>query len=123
MNNKGQTLILFVILIPVALIIFAFVCDTGLVMLEKTKLNSATKTILKNTYKEKDQDNYQEIVKNLYEKNNIIFKDLKIKQENSNIFLEISLEKESVFGKIIGIKSYPIKGKWKIDETLIVSKE
>ena len=38
MNNKGQTLVLFIIFIPLLLILAAFVIDVGYIASEKTKL-------------------------------------------------------------------------------------
>ena len=71
MNKNGQTLVMFVIIIPIFIILLAFVVDTGIILKNTTKLNSTTKTILKNTYDDRLNDNYYEKVKKLYEKNNI----------------------------------------------------
>ena len=37
MNNKGQTLIIFVILIPILILVAALVVDTGLMTFEKER--------------------------------------------------------------------------------------
>ena len=37
MNNKGQTLIIFVILIPILILVAALVVDTGLITFEKER--------------------------------------------------------------------------------------
>ena len=50
LNNKGQTLIMFILLIPLILVIMALVIDTSFVYKEKIKFQSVTKTIMKNTY-------------------------------------------------------------------------
>ena len=40
MNNKGQVLIIFVIILPILLIIFGLVVDLGLFALEKRKIDN-----------------------------------------------------------------------------------
>ena len=109
MNKKGQTLIIFVILIPIFLLLFAFGVDTGIVLKEKTRLNSTTRTILKNTYSKRNQDHYNELVMELLKKNEIPVDNLEIEKNSNQISISNSYEKESVFGKIIGLKTYKIK--------------
>ena len=66
MNNKGQTLILFVLIVPVLLLLLAFVVDTGLLLKERTKINSITRTILKTTFENRFDENYNEKVVSLF---------------------------------------------------------
>ena len=107
MNNRGQTLIFFVLVIPLLLTILAFVVDTGLILKEYTRFTSTTRTILKTiTY---ETENYQEKVKQLYEKNKIPTKNLKIEIKAKEIQISNEFEIKSIFGNIIGIKSYKIK--------------
>ena len=40
MNNKGQVLIIFVILLPIFLLIFTFIIDLGLLSIEKRKISN-----------------------------------------------------------------------------------
>ena len=96
MNKKGQTLI-------------AFVLDTGLLLKEKTKGNSTLRTILKTTYKDYQEENYEEKVKDLLEKNNIPTENTIIKIEETQIHVTNEYEIESIFGSIIGLKTYKIK--------------
>ena len=53
-NNKGQTLVLFIIFIPILLLLAAFVIDTGIIIRESTRLKSTTKTVLKDTFYQED---------------------------------------------------------------------
>ena len=109
MNKKGQTLIAFVLLLPIVLLFLAFVVDTGLLLKEKTKGNSTLRTILKTTYKDYQEENYEEKVKDLLEKNNIPTENTIIKIEETQIHVTNEYEIESIFGSIIGLKTYKIK--------------
>ncbi len=46
MNNKGQTLVLFLFLIPVVFLIFMAIYQVGTVALEKRKLENSIETIV-----------------------------------------------------------------------------
>ncbi len=126
MNKNGQTLILFVLLLPMLIVLLAFVVDTGIVLQEKTRVNSLVKTILKTTHEEYLEENYQEKVLELLNKNNIPVEKIDLKITVEEIKIQIEYQKESIFGKIIGISNYKIKSsiKGKIKEgTLKIEKE
>lgn len=106
-------------LIPIVLLFLAFVVDTGLILKEKTRANSTMRTILKTTYKNALELNYQEQVRNLVEKNNIPTKDLKINVKENQITITNEYEIDSIFGSIIGLKKYKIK----IGYTAIIKEE
>ncbi len=114
MNNRGQTLIFFVLVIPILLLILAFIVDTGLVLKEYTRFTSTTRTIVRTV--DMKTENYQEKVKNLYDKNNIPTKNLEIETIEKQIQISNEYEIESIFGNIIGLKSYKIKKTIKYDK-------
>ena len=97
MNNHGQSLVLFIIIIPLVLLLLAVIVDLGLITTQKVKLNEVTREILKEVI---TKENYEDLIKRLYQENNIATSKLEIKKDDSI---------ESIFGKIIGLKSYPIK--------------
>ncbi len=111
MNRNGQTLILFVILIPVLLILAALVIDIGIISNEKMHVSKVTSTILKETF---EKEETVEEIKKLYEKNNIPTENLKIEKKEDQMTIENNYEINSIFGNIIGIKKYSIHCKKKI---------
>ena len=46
LNNKGQTLVAFIILIPVLIMIFTLVVDLGLLSIEKRKIDNEIKSTI-----------------------------------------------------------------------------
>lgn len=107
MNNKGQTLVLFIIFIPILLLLAAFVIDTGLIIHESTRLKSTTKTVLKDIYYKEDKT--EEKIINLLNENKINTDNIKITTNGSSIRIKNSYEINSIFGKIIGLKNYEVK--------------
>ena len=126
MNNKGQTLLAFVLLIPVFLIFIAFVIDTGYLLKENTKLNNLTKTVLKETKDYYSTSNYETEIRKLYEINDVSIESLNIETNENSSTIQISTNIPSIFGKLIGINEYEIKSNFKItinDNEIKIEKE
>jgi len=124
MNNKGQTLVLFIILIPVFIMLAAFIIDTGLIIRESTRLKATTKTVLQDVYYKEYKN--EAMIKELLEENDISTNNLKIKITPDKINVKNAYEIESMFGKIIGLKEYNVKIDLTIKEEnnkLIITKE
>ncbi len=117
MNNKGQTLVLFVILIPFILILLGFVIDISSLSLEKVKVDNTIRDVLKDCLE--NNKNEEEIV-NLININNIYIK--KINMENSILYMEVSKE---YVGNIFKRK-YNLNFKYKVymeNDKVIIKKE
>lgn len=99
MNKKGQTLVLFVIILPIVILIMAFLVDLGVVLNRKVKLEEISRLALK--------ENTLEEIRKVLENNQI--KTSEIIRNNEVIEIKINEDVKSVFGKIIGIKKYHIK--------------
>jgi len=103
MNNKGQTLVVFIIMIPIILVLTAFLIDSSLIGYEKMHLNSVTKTVIKDNMEAKKIDSIKkEMVKNGIDDNITV---------NIKDGIEIKFEHEidSFFGKLISKDKYNIK--------------
>lgn len=126
LNNKGQTLIMFILLIPLILVIMALVVDTSFVFKEKIKFQSVTKTIMKTTYENKDATDFNDKIINLYKKNGIYTNNIVIKVNSDSVVIKNQAKVKSIFGNIIGIKNYEVKFSYKIykeNESIKVIKE
>ena len=106
MNNKGQTLVVFILLIPLLLILGAFIVDNSMIVYKNLQLKNTTKDIIRTNY-EKHLLTDDEI-KNIYLKNNISSDDIKIIRENNSLKINITYYEQSIFGKLVNIKSYEI---------------
>lgn len=109
LNNRGQTLIMFVILVPVILMLMALIIDTAYLYRENAKLESTTKSIIKNLYDSKEDDNINRMIINLYKENDIQTKNLEIISNTTSLKIINHYKVDSIFGKIIGLKQYEVK--------------
>ena len=126
MNHKGQTLVAFVILLPLILLIFAFVIDTGYILKEHIRLQNTTKIILQNTFEKRFEDDYEQIVWQILKKNNISTQNLQIKRDEKSVVMENYYTVDSIFGKMIGLKNYKIQVRLKatkVEDQIKIQKE
>lgn len=107
LNKKGQTLILFVIMIPIILGIAALVVDVGVIFANKSHLKEVTKTAIRESISNIDNDTDTKI-KNILIKNEVNVDNLEIKISDNKINVKNEISIDSIFGSIIGIKNYKI---------------
>lgn len=107
LNKKGQTLILFVIMIPIILGIAALVIDVGVIFANKSHLKEVTKTAIRENISNIDNDTDTKI-KNILIKNEVNVDNLEIKISDNKINVKNEISIDSIFGSIIGIKNYKI---------------
>ncbi len=123
MNNKGQTLIIFIVFIPLFLLLAAFVIDIGYLFEAQSNLEGVSKTIVNEALtKNLNEDQIEE----LFKKNDIDAKNLKVNKTDNEVSISITDYKPSIFGSIIGIKEYKIKANIRgeyINNKVIIKKE
>ena len=119
MNKKGQTLILFVILIPILVTITAVVVDVGTLEFTYQKLKGIVDESIKEYYLKDGKNSmentlkYNDLSKELYE----------ISESDNEVNVYLTYEMDSIFGRLINISSYEIivnrKGKVAMDQIII----
>lgn len=105
-NNRGQVLVIFVILLPILFIFAAYVVDISYITYHKNKLDNIN-TLLSNYALDNPNIDVAEIGKLTRENDSeVIIKKISLDEK-----IEIELEKEvnSIFGRLIGKNTYAIK--------------
>ena len=87
MNNKGQVLVIFVILLPIFIMILTFVIDLGMLSIEKRKVYNNTYDALEYYLDSNDKDKTIKLIENNIE-------DIEVNIEDSENSVEISVSKE-----------------------------
>lgn len=101
MNNKGQSLVIFIIIIPVIFIVFSFLYDYAYIINGQNKYENVTRTILNSTLEE-------DKIVDLYKQNGYKVDDFKYKKENDKVYIQNSYKIKSVFGNIVNLKNYTV---------------
>ena len=119
LNNKGQILVLFVVLIPIMLLIMVLVIDCGNVMIEKRKLDNVSKMVLDYGVLHIDDEDVENEIVELFELN---IDDVVVDVNISNGEISISSTKyvDGVFSKIINVNGFKIDSYY---ESSIINKE
>lgn len=122
MNNKGQTLIIFVILIPILILVAALVVDTGLMTFEKERYRGIIENGIEEYF---DTGNVEETEK-IFSLNDIPKEEYTIIVQEKQIEVSLNTSIEAIFGKIINIEEYEIKMNYvgtKEGERVIINKK
>lgn len=122
MNNKGQTLIIFVILIPILILVAALVVDTGLMTFEKERYRGIIENGIEEYF---DTGNVEETEK-IFSLNDIAKEEYTIIVQENQIEVSLNITIEAIFGKIINIEEYEIKMNYvgtKEGERVIINKK
>lgn len=91
MNNKGQTLVMFVIILPILLIVLTLVVDLGLLYIEKRNISNNTIDALEYYLDNLNDIDVETKTINLLNKN---IEDIEINIDNKIDYVEISVKKE-----------------------------
>ena len=116
MNNRGQTLVMFILMLPLLLIILCLVVDIGMLSLEKKRLETALKDAI--YYELNNQETDSNIIKNRLTNtlskniNNIKIKKVEI-TDNKVITVSISKEYKGIFTKILKSNLFDITSTYK----------
>ncbi|HHU55039.1 MAG TPA: hypothetical protein GXZ63_04395 [Mollicutes bacterium] len=97
MNNRGQTLIVFILLLPLIGLLLAFVINEGYVYIAKRALASDVKEAINYRFKlEEDDEVIYDKIQNYIYKNvdNISFLDIKISNDYIKIITSINVKAE-----------------------------
>ena len=94
LNNKGQVLVCFILLIPIILTSLSMVVDLGLFSLEKRKMSNAIKDAVEYGSKHLEDNNIDMTLKDLIKSNieDVTDKDINVYIDNS--YIEIKVEKK-----------------------------
>lgn len=106
MNNKGQTLVIFVMLLPLFLCLLAYITDTSYLFYEKNKLDDVNKMVI--NYKMNHIEANKEKVKNYIMKNGETIKIEKMDMNDKSVTIKLSKKVKSIFGSIVGKNYYDI---------------
>ena len=109
MNKRGQTLVVFILLIPLLLLIAAFVVDKGYMVYKNIEIKNVTKDIISIHLKKNNLSDDQ--IKEIYHKNDIPTTKLKIDAKEDEITISNTYFIDSIFGKIVNLSNYEVSCK------------
>lgn len=109
MNNKGQTLVLFVLILPIIIFIMLLVIDVSNMFITKQELNNINKMVLNYGLDIIEEENIDSKLEELINKN-ISVNEHTIRIDNGIIEVEI---KKNIQGIVTKKKIYEVKSTYK----------
>lgn len=109
MNNKGQTLVLFVLILPIIVFIMLLVIDVSNMFITKQELNNINKIVLNYGLDIIEEENIDSKLEELINKN-ISVNEHTIRIDNGIIEVEI---KKNIQGIVTKKKIYEVKSTYK----------
>ena len=108
LNNKGQSLVLFVVVIPILLFILILVIDIGKAINLKQELNNINKIVLDYGLDNIDEENLKVELIELVKLNNNEIDEIDIKLDNDKIYLNISCDMDLIFTSLGDLSLFEI---------------
>ena len=106
LNNKGQSLVMFICLLPILLLIVLAIVDVSRMVIEKNKLNNINYIAISYYSSRKEDDDVTERIISLVKRNDEDIINVRINKDKNTIYLDKKID--STMGKIIGISEYEI---------------
>lgn len=114
MNNKGQVLIFFILIIPLLLIGAAYITDNVYIAYHTNQLNQINSLVIKDTeIQNLNPDTIEEYIK----KNDSTIEVEFVFVSSEKIEITLKKEIKSLFGSVIGKNSYTLTSKKSVDIT------
>ena len=112
LNNKGQSLILFVIMLPVLLLIFVLVIDIGKVIILKQELDNISNIVLDYGLDNIDKINLDDELVSLVKLNNDEIDEIDIYMKDSKIYVKLNENVQGIFSQFIDISIFNVKSSY-----------
>lgn len=127
LNNKGQSLAIFVIFVPVFIMMGTYVVDVSFAKYNERRLDNLNKQVINYGLKHIDEEPYDNMVDLIYQNDSDIdFYEININNETKEISVTLSKSIKGFFGSIVGKEIYneksSLKGYIKDDKKIIEKK-
>lgn len=109
LNNKGQSLILFVIILPILMLILVLVIDVGKVILLKQELLNISEMVLDYGLDKIEEEEIENELIDLIKVNKDDIDKIDLYIEDEKIYIELEDKSEGIFSGFVDISIFNIK--------------
>lgn len=99
MNKKGQSLAIFIVILPLIFAAFLYLYDYSVLIYEQNKYENISKSIILSTQDESK-------IKDLYEKNSYEVNNFKYKNNNEEIYISNYYYIDTILSNVLKINKY-----------------
>lgn len=109
LNNKGQSLTLFIVVIPILLLILILVIDIGRVITIKRELSNISDIVLDYGLDHLDEDDLDKKLEELIELNKNDIDNIELIVEEERIYLNFVEKSEGILSGFVNISIFDVK--------------
>jgi len=109
LNNKGQSLVLFVIILPILILILILVIDIGRVIVLKQELKNISEIVLDYGLDNVDKENLSNEIEELIKLNKTDIDLIDVYIEDSKIYVDLSEKSNGIFSGFIDASIFNVK--------------
>lgn len=113
LNNKGQTLVMFIVIIPILLSIMVLVIDLGQAFTKKQELNNINKLVIEYGLDNFDKENLESDLTSYITMNAKDLSNVSVKIENSTINVTTKAYINGVISKVLDIDGFEVTSEYK----------
>lgn len=112
LNNKGQSLILFIVILPILLLILVLVIDVGRIIVLKQELDNINKIVLDYGLDNIDMDDLNNKMVELVKLNNNEIDDININLVEDKLYIELNMDTGGMLSGLVDISIFDIKSSY-----------
>lgn len=109
LNNKGQSLVLFIILLPILLLFLILILDIGKLILIKNELSSINNIVMDYGLSNLDKDNLEDELVKIIKLNKDDIDNIDVTVEDGKIYITMNEKVNGIFTSFIDIPIFNIK--------------
>ncbi len=113
LNNKGQTLVMFIVIIPILLSIMVLVIDLGQAFTKKQELNNINKLVIEYGLDNIEKENLESDLTAYITMNAKDLSNVKVTVEDNNINITIKAYINGIISKALDIDGFEIVSEYK----------
>ena len=108
LNNKGQSLVLFVVIMPIILLMFVLVYDIGNAMYEKNKLSNVSYMVIDYALDKVDENDLIDLI----DKNTNNLSSVSVLIDNGKVNVTLTKTIKGTFGKVFNFDLIEAKSEY-----------
>lgn len=112
LNNKGQTLVLFVVVLPILILMLLLVIDVGKIIVLKQELNNISDIALDYGLDNIDNNNIVLELEELIKLNKKDIDKIDIKIENDKIYVNLVEKSDGIFSSFINMSVFNVSASY-----------
>lgn len=109
LNNKGQSLILFVLVLPILLLLLILVIDIGKIIVLKQELNNISEIVLDYGIDNINKENIEKELEELVNINKKEIDKINVYIEDNKIYIYLTEKSDGVLSSLINLPIFSVK--------------